>query len=296
MLRKSNSAQIEISFSEGAFDAANARMCVNLTQRFSLVGPRRDEIETGGRRFFAVAALVLSVHLAGLTALDLLDRERPVEAAGPATEIPVEIVPDDGGQASGSDASAGGATAPAPAPSDAQPPAPAPPSAAQPTPGRIVERAPENQLPQKSGAHGSQADRTQDKPGQPPDPLPYGALAPLTQPKAEASPVFLSPETYAGARRAAAPDPANDNYRAKVLGMVASTIVDPERPRPKALAVVAFSIDDSGALTSISLARKSGHADLDAEALDYVRRAAPFPPPPAGADRSFAAAIPFGME
>jgi protein TonB len=54
---------------------------------------------------------------------------------------------------------------------------------------------------------------------------------------------------------------------------------------------VTFSIAPSGALASVSISRSSGNAELDAAALDHVRRAAPFPAPPAGAQRRYT--VPF---
>lgn len=47
-------------------------------------------------------------------------------------------------------------------------------------------------------------------------------------------------------------------------------------------AVVSFGIAGSGALTYARIARSSGNSALDQAALSAVRRAAPFPPPPAG--------------
>ena len=48
-------------------------------------------------------------------------------------------------------------------------------------------------------------------------------------------------------------------------------------------------------ITSVSLLRSSGEADLDAESVALVNRAAPFPPPPRGAQDSFAIEVSFGM-
>jgi TonB family protein len=88
-----------------------------------------------------------------------------------------------------------------------------------------------------------------------------------------------------------------DSYKGLVFGRVARAKRYPDSARARGesgQAIVAFTVDDSGALTSVSLAQSSGFADLDAEALAMVRQVAPFPPPPPGADRSFAAAIAFG--
>ena len=54
-------------------------------------------------------------------------------------------------------------------------------------------------------------------------------------------------------------------------------------PRVRALAVVDFQISPNGTIARIKIYRSSGNADFDRLALDHVRRAAPFPPPPAGA-------------
>ena len=59
--------------------------------------------------------------------------------------------------------------------------------------------------------------------------------------------------------------------------------------------VVAFSVSPAGGLGGVSLARSSGHGELDSEALSMVRRAAPFPRPPAGAPRSFSIGVSFDL-
>jgi periplasmic protein TonB len=45
-------------------------------------------------------------------------------------------------------------------------------------------------------------------------------------------------------------------------------------------ALISFTVDDSGRVTSVSLARSSGDAGLDAASVAMVRRASPVPPPP----------------
>ncbi len=59
---------------------------------------------------------------------------------------------------------------------------------------------------------------------------------------------------------------------------------------------VHFSIDEAGRLLDVAIVHKSGVASLDAEALSIVRLAAPFPPPPQGAQRSFDANVNFVVE
>ncbi|MBF9030053.1 TonB family protein [Rhodobacterales bacterium HKCCE3408] len=67
------------------------------------------------------------------------------------------------------------------------------------------------------------------------------------------------------------------------------------RPRPqvgaRGAAVIVFTIGGSGALDSLALSSSSGSAELDAAALTFIRGAAPFPPPPAGAERTFSIRI-----
>ena len=52
---------------------------------------------------------------------------------------------------------------------------------------------------------------------------------------------------------------------------------------------VQFSVDATGKLVDVALVHGSGVATLDTQAIAIVRRAAPFPPPPQGAQRSFVA-------
>lgn len=60
-----------------------------------------------------------------------------------------------------------------------------------------------------------------------------------------------------------------------------------ENTRLRGVAVVAFRVGSGGQLISVGIARSSGSDELDRIAVDHVRRAAPFPPPPPGAQTSF---------
>ena len=53
-------------------------------------------------------------------------------------------------------------------------------------------------------------------------------------------------------------------------------------------AVVGFVIASSGGLESVRVVKSSGLAALDKVAVEHIRRAAPFPAPPKGAERRFA--------
>ncbi len=89
----------------------------------------------------------------------------------------------------------------------------------------------------------------------------------------------------------------SDDYKGVVYGRLGRSQGPVERARALHLrgqVVVAFSIDDGGGVSDLHVAHSSGTKALDALALDMVRDAAPFPPPPRGAARSFSPALAFG--
>jgi periplasmic protein TonB len=89
------------------------------------------------------------------------------------------------------------------------------------------------------------------------------------------------------------------SYKEIVFGLLERAKQYPQTARERGArgsAVVSFVLDDAGELTDVSLVRSSGEADLDAESLALVARAAPFPKPPLGAQRAFAAEITFGLQ
>jgi len=56
-------------------------------------------------------------------------------------------------------------------------------------------------------------------------------------------------------------------------------------------AVIGFTIAPNGGLAALSVDRSSGDAEFDELALRYIRGAAPFPAPPAGAQTRFAVSV-----
>lgn len=74
-------------------------------------------------------------------------------------------------------------------------------------------------------------------------------------------------------------------YAKAVMKKVRST--KKKKVRARGVAVVAFSVGRDGSLAGASIARSSGDAELDQVAVEHIRRAAPFPVPPAGAERNF---------
>lgn len=274
-------------------------------------GWRADPKKNSRLGYVLVGAVLAHAALLGLVAWS--ERRQGGGGATSAVEIPVEMASVDeaeGRPETGQAREPAKPSANPPASPPASPPAaieprdetrPQPPQsarnasggAADAPKGQVVERPKESDLPQAAGARG--ADTKIEEPKEEAA-NPFGGLAAVEKPApVEPTPTFLSPQALmAPARPRPAPDPKNDNYRAKVLGKVAANMIDPERPRPKALAIVGFRIDAQGALENVWLARPTGSAELDAEAVDMVRRSAPFPTPPTGAERNFAAAIAFG--
>ncbi|MCE8006149.1 TonB family protein [Aestuariivita sp.] len=82
---------------------------------------------------------------------------------------------------------------------------------------------------------------------------------------------------------------AASNYPGQVMRKIAR--VPKPRVDARGTAIIRFSISGSGGLSGASVAQSSGSAALDQAALRVIRRAAPFPPPPTGARRSFSIRI-----
>ncbi|PLS21300.1 energy transducer TonB [Neptunicoccus cionae] len=98
--------------------------------------------------------------------------------------------------------------------------------------------------------------------------------------------------TQTGQRKAQANQSGNavaSNYPGKVMRRIARA----GKPRvgTRGTAVIAFSVSTRGTLSAVSVARSSGSAALDQAAVRLIRKAAPFPPPPAGARRQFSIRI-----
>jgi TonB family protein len=88
------------------------------------------------------------------------------------------------------------------------------------------------------------------------------------------------------------------SYKVIVLGLLERVKRYPETARQrgaKGSAIIGFVLDEFEGVGSVSLLRTSGEADLDAEIVAVVNRAAPFPPPPPGAHHSFAIEVGFGI-
>lgn len=128
-----------------------------------------------------------------------------------------------------------------------------------------------------------------DPPEQPrqPAPSPEGNAPETTQAGATAgSPQGQAAQTRAGEAGQAASD---ERAAAQYPQLVNRHLSRLRRPNTRfdGAAVIAFTIAANGGLVGLSVAQSSGNADFDSLAIAYVQRAAPFPAPPAGAQRSF---------
>jgi protein TonB len=84
-------------------------------------------------------------------------------------------------------------------------------------------------------------------------------------------------------------------YKGLVYGRFNRDIAErAQRQHLKGQVIVAFTIGDTGEITDLSVVQSSGIAALDALGLEMIRSAAPFPPPPPEAQRSFTPAFSFG--
>lgn len=81
------------------------------------------------------------------------------------------------------------------------------------------------------------------------------------------------------------------NYPGKVYARIART--RQRNAGGKGVAHVSFHVTASGQAVSVTVSRSSGNARVDKAALAHVKRAAPFPRPPAGARTRFVIPIEF---
>lgn len=98
-----------------------------------------------------------------------------------------------------------------------------------------------------------------------------------------------APRSTGSAGAAQAGNAAASNYPGEIMRKLQRA----RRPRvgDRGVATVSFRIASNGGLSAVSVARSSGSRDLDNAALQVIRGAAPFPAPPAGAQRSFSIQI-----
>lgn len=173
----------------------------------------------------------------------------------------------------------------------ATPVQPTPPSAPS-----LAEAAPTSPLPTATPEPEvtvRTADATTPRPQQRPSPRQASAAQPAGNSERSARRGSADGTTGAATQRAerpatAASAPGNaeaSNYPGQVMRAIRR--VRQQSVRARGVAVVAFTVAPGGGLASVSIAQASGSRALDSAALDHIRRAAPFPAPPPGAQRRF---------
>jgi protein TonB len=121
--------------------------------------------------------------------------------------------------------------------------------------------------------------------------------APETEAQAEAkqrAPSAAAPAQAAGSDQAAQPaqerrvagGQAAARYGDQVMRQIAR--LRRQKAPERGVVVVGFEIGADGGLRRVAVVSSSGSEALDLVALDHIRRAAPFPPPPEGAALRFA--------
>lgn len=128
--------------------------------------------------------------------------------------------------------------------------------------------------------------QAQKKPQPEPTPSQRGnAQQSATAGAATGDPAATQQANQGPGKSAEAANAAATNYPGQVMRHVQRT--RRERVKARGSAQVSFTIAANGGLAAVSLASSSGSPQLDQAALQQIRRAAPFPPPPEGAQRNF---------
>src|SRR5947209_19832365 len=128
----------------------------------------------------------------------------------------------------------------------------------------------------------------QDVEEPPPEPKPFAPPRPNS-----AQSTASAPASSIGRGRMTAGDTNYQGLVAARLARFKRFPADARRRREQGSALVSFTIDGTGRVTSVRLVRGTGFVALDHEVQAMVRRASPFPPPPRGADMNFSAPVSF---
>jgi protein TonB len=139
----------------------------------------------------------------------------------------------------------------------------------------------------------------------PPTPAPAIAALPPPQevkpepPKPKPQPPV--PTTTAPQRQRTASLTVVNSWHSRIVGLIERNKAYPPAAQARGetgVVQLAFSIDRQGRVLASQVVRSSGHATLDQETLATVRRAQPFPPPPAdlpGAKFDFTVPVRFNI-
>lgn len=187
-----------------------------------------------------------------------------------------------------------------PKPAATQPEPPKPAAAQAQPPKSLPQTTASAETPKSTPPQPAATQTAQPAPAPAPGASPMPTMAALQQqavPEAGGqSPYGLMPDNW---RAVAVPTPSENgdqemSYKTIVFGMLELAKQFPEDARARGAhgsALIQFELNDDGTVKSLKLLRSSGDASLDVESLALVERASPFPKPPPGAQKSFAAVI-----
>lgn len=276
---------------------------------------------TRNRSFFAaLLAGSLALHLCILAVIVWLEHAPPLKP-DLMQEIPVDLVtapPPAGpkGDKGKSHTASGGSKAPHATPAkSATPPVPKSPVAAKAPAAAQRPPAPKAEVfkpelskpappPKPAQVQPTPKPQPAPAPAQPPPAQPLPQLAkPISPPVAPAGTPEGRPQGLMqdDSRAVAVPKPTEDgedvvSYQTLVFGMLElkkEFPADARRRGAYGTALIYFELNDDGSVKNEKLLRSSGDAALDVESLALVQRASPFPKPPPGAQKIFAADITF---
>lgn len=112
------------------------------------------------------------------------------------------------------------------------------------------------------------------------------------------APVNVSNRTAASESASGASGESPVTWQARLMAHLERRKLYPSAARARGetgTAYVRFRIDGEGNVLSVSLARSSGHSELDQAVLALVRRASPVPAPPPQAQRMITAPVQFSV-
>lgn len=252
----------------GALHAAGLLIVAAPPQRIAVAGGGTPDIAAIGAAFEDFVAGAVPVTLAAQPAVAPAQRSLALPASAVADlavpDLAVPVTPDPSTSAPVA-TGATPVTAPQPAPDITR----ALPDTAPATSLRPIARpAPQTAQPAAAPRPTGNADTDAAR----------GSSQAQPQGQAVASGAAPAPDSTGGQAAAAA-------YPGQVLRQI--TRLRPQRAPARGIVLVRFAIAASGALADVSVAQSSGSAALDRLALDHIRRAAPFPAPPAGAQMAF---------
>ncbi len=185
------------------------------------------------------------------------------------------------------------------------PPAPSPPLLADPADMPLPAPPPEAMAPPSELAPPPEPEPLPQNIAEPaPKPAPAKPVAP-PKPAPRAAAIEPPPAAAAAVAPALAPSPsraggvAADSYLAALLRHLQAFRDYPyaaRRTRQQGRVVVLVALQGDGAVASASVEQSSGHELLDQAALAMVRRASPFPPPPAQAPRHLRFPVDYSLQ